>query len=119
MRKMSGVKINSLYICVDDMERAIGFYEELLDMTVTEKSDIYSVFDVGGFRFGLFAYKKMNEKHSFGSNCLPSIAFPDEEKLRQKLKGRLIRFALARIGENLVAEIDDSEGNRIELTAPA
>ena len=69
------MKISSLYICVCNMNRAVGFYEELFDRPVTEKDDVYSVFDVGGFRFGLFAYEKMKEEHSFGSNCLPSISF--------------------------------------------
>ncbi|MBQ1904129.1 MAG: VOC family protein, partial [Ruminococcus sp.] len=38
-------KISSLYICVKDMDRAIAFYERLFDMPVTEKDDIYSVFE--------------------------------------------------------------------------
>ena len=68
-------KISSLYICVRDMQRAIEFYEQLFDMPVTEKDDVYSVFEVGSFRFGLFAYEKKGEPHEFGSNCLPSISF--------------------------------------------
>ena len=115
---MAGITISSLYICVDDMERAISFYEELFDMAVTEKDDIYSVFDVGGFRFGLFAYKKKNEEHSFGSNCLPSISFENIDVLEHKLEGKEICFPLTVIGENHVAEIVDSEGNHIEMTAP-
>ena len=31
------MNLKSLYICVQDMNRAIEFYEELLDQTVTEK----------------------------------------------------------------------------------
>ena len=68
-------KISSLYICVKDMDRAISFYERLFGMPVTEKDEIYSVFEVGSFRFGLFAYEKKGEPHEFGSNCLPSISF--------------------------------------------
>ena len=30
------MNLKSLYICVQDMNRAIEFYEELLDQTVTE-----------------------------------------------------------------------------------
>ena len=52
------MNLKSLYICVQDMNRAIEFYEELLGQTVTEKDDIYSVFDINGFRLGLFAYEK-------------------------------------------------------------
>lgn len=110
--------IGSLYICVKDMERAIHFYEALFEQPVTEKDNVYSVFDVNGFRFGLFAYEKMNENHIFGSNCLPSISFESREVLEHKLCGREICFPLTRIKDNWVAEIVDSEGNHIELTAP-
>ena len=60
--------INSLYLCVNDMDRAIKFYEELFEQEVTEKDELYSVFEVNGFRLGLFAYKLTNEPHIFGSN---------------------------------------------------
>ena len=43
--------IASLYICVNDMERAIHFYEDFFDMPVTEYDETYSVFDIAGFRF--------------------------------------------------------------------
>lgn len=50
--------IKSCYICVKDMDRAVAFYETFFEQPVTEKDDIYSVFDIEGFRFGLFAYEK-------------------------------------------------------------
>ena len=111
-------KIASLYICVRDMDRAVSFYEQLFDMPVTEKDEIYSVFEVGSFRFGLFAYQKKCEPHEFGSNCLPSISFESADLLRQKLSDKRICFELTKIKTNWVAEIIDSEGNHIELTAP-
>ena len=112
------IRINSMYICVKDMNRAIRFYEELFEHPVTERDDVYSVFDVNGFRFGLFAYEKMHEKHCFGSNCLPSISFECREVLEHKLSGKEICFPLTKIRNNLVSEIVDSEGNHIELVAP-
>lgn len=110
--------INSLYICVWDMERAIRFYESFFAQEVTEKDDIYSVFDINGFRFGLFAFEKMKEVHTFGSNCLPSISVANLEILKQKLEGLEVIFPITRIGSNWVSEFKDSEGNHIELTAP-
>ena len=113
-------KINSLYICVKDMERAISFYEKLLDQVVTEKDDIYSVFDISGFRFGLFANEKMNEKHVFGDNCLPSFEVEDIKVAQERLEelNSDIVFPLTKIKNNLVLEFADSEGNHIELTSP-
>jgi hypothetical protein len=70
-------RINSLYVCVKDMQRAIEFYERLFKQNVTERDEIYSVFDINGFRFGLFANLKMNETKVWGNNCLPSFAVND------------------------------------------
>jgi len=112
------MKIDSLYICVKDMNRAVEFYEELFERRVAEKDNIYSVFDIDGFRFGLFAYEMKNEPHTFGTNCLPSVSFDNIGELEKKLSGRELCFPLTRIGSNWVAEITDTEGNRIEMTAP-
>jgi predicted enzyme related to lactoylglutathione lyase len=110
--------IKSLYLCVVDMDRAIAFYEDLLEQTVTVRDDIYSMFDINGFRLGLFAYQKMNERHTFGNNCLPSLEVNSIDVLKNKLSKLKIVFPLTQIGVNWVAEFQDSEGNHIEITTP-
>ena len=109
--------IQSLYLCVKDMERAIHFYENFFEKEVTIKDEIYSVFDINGFRLGLFAYEKMNEKHVFGSNCLPSIDVENLDILKRKIESLEQCFPLTQINDNWVVEFVDSEGNHIELTA--
>lgn len=110
--------IRSLYLCVKDMERAIKFYENFFEMKFTKRDEIYSVFDINGFRLGLFAFEKMNENHKFGSNCLPSIDVESLDILKDKIKTLELCFPLTRIRDNWVVEFIDSEGNHIELTAP-
>jgi predicted enzyme related to lactoylglutathione lyase len=110
-----GISANTL----KDMDRAIKFYEELFEQEVTERDELYSVFEVNGFRLGLFAYKLTNENHEFGSNCIPSFSVDDLKLLDAKLKGKDICFPITRIGNNWVAEFVDPEGNHIEMTAPA
>lgn len=109
-------RINSLYLCVSDMDRAIKFYEDFFEKPVTEKDEIYSVFDIEGFRVGLFDFKRMNENHIFGSNCLPSISVENIDILKSKIANLKICFPLIKIGNNWVAEFVDSEGNHIEIT---
>ena len=87
-------------------------------MKPVKEDNVYSVFDINGFRYGLFAYKEMNEEHSFGSNCLPSIEVDDIIILKEKISHLEICFPLTQIGNNWVCEFVDSEGNHIELTAP-
>lgn len=111
--------IKSLYICVKDMDRAVAFYETFFEQPVTGKDYIYSVFDIEGFRFGLFAYEKKNEKHEFGSNCLPSISVENVDVLNEKVRDKELCCPMTKIGKNWVVEVIDSEGNHIEVTAPA
>lgn len=111
-------RIHSLYLCVKDMNRAIRFYEEFFEQPVSVRDTVYSVFDINGFRLGLFAYREMNEQHTFGSNCLPSIEVETIDVLKSKLINLKIVFPLTQIGANWVAEFEDSEGNPVEITAP-
>lgn len=113
-------KLKSLYVCVKDMKRAIEFYENLLGQKVTEKNDIYNVFDINGFRYGLFANEKMNEAKKWGNNCLPSLEVSNMDLILKKLEElhcKLV-FPLTIIDENQVLEFEDSEGNYIEITCP-
>lgn len=115
---MMNCSIKSMYLCVDNMERAISFYEHFFEKSVLVRDDIYSVFDINDFHLGLFAYQLMGESHIFGSNCLPSIEVDSLEILKTKTKDLQICFPLTQIGENWVIEFVDSEGNHIELTTP-
>lgn len=111
--------IDSLYIIVDDLERAVAFYEDFFEQKILNKSELGGYFDINGFRFHLFAYKKVSESHTYGSNCLPSICFHSLEELNKKISGKEICFPLTKIGKNWVAEFVDSEGNHIEVYTPA
>ena len=108
-------RIDSLYICVEDMNRAVMFYEDFFEQAVSEKGEVSSRFEIDGFRFNLFAYKVVNENHIYGSNCLPSLHFDSLENMKKKLEGKEICFPLTEIGKNWVAEFVDSEGNHIEV----
>ena len=112
-------QLKSLYVCVKDMQRAINFYENLLGQKVTEKNEIYSVFDINGFRYGLFANEKMNEIKKWGNNCLPSLEVNNLNLILKKLDDLhcTIVFPLTIIGKNKVLEFIDSEGNAIEITS--
>lgn len=110
--------LRSLYLCVNDMQRALEFYENFLERPALIQDEIYSVFDIDGFRLGLFAYQKMGEAHCFGSNCLPSLQVESLAVLENKLSGLKVCFPLTQIKNNWVAEFVDSEGNHVELTAP-
>ncbi|MGH4118224.1 VOC family protein [Clostridium sp.] len=109
--------MNSLYICVKDMNRAINFYEELLSQSVEKRDEVFSVFNIGGFRFCLFDNSKVQEKVNWGDNCLPSFEVNDMNELFNRLevlKAEIV-FPVTKINNNLVLEFRDTEGNDIEV----
>lgn len=112
-----GITLNSLYLCVKDMERAIDFYERFLERPVTEKDEIFSIFDVDGFRFCLFDNNKARESVTWGDNCLPSFRIDTLESLLKKIEELQVEivFPLTHIKDNWVLEFKDSEGNDIEV----
>ena len=79
----------------------------------------FTVFSMSAaFGWGWLPTKK-GERHTFGNNCLPSISVENVKILREKLTGGPAVFPVTRIKNNWVAEFQDSEGNHVELTAPA
>src|SRR5471030_2318827 len=104
--------LNSLYICVKDMNRAIDFYEKLLEQSVENRDKVFSIFDIDGFRFCLFNNSKVQEKVNWGDNCLPSFEVNDMNKLIAKLEmlNAKIVFPVTKINNNLVLEFKDTEG---------
>ena len=109
--------LNSLYICVKDMDRAISFYEQFFEQQVDKNHDTFSIFNISGFRFCLFNNSKVNEDVTWGDNCLPSFEVNDMDNLIEKLKvlNAEIVFPLTKINENWVLEFRDSEGIDIEV----
>ena len=111
------ITLNSLYICVKNMNRAIKFYENFFEQPVFKKDKIFSIFNIKGFRFCLFNNSEVKENVIWGDNCLPSFEVNDINKVIEKLKilDREIVFPLTKILNNWVLEFKDTEGNDIEV----
>ena len=45
--------VATVWVPVDDMDRALGFYGDTLDLTVTKRTDDWSEVDAGGLTIGL------------------------------------------------------------------
>jgi predicted enzyme related to lactoylglutathione lyase len=101
------------------MERAIIFYEHFLGQAVTIKDNIFSIFEIDGFRYCLFNNQEVNETVQWGDNCLPSFEVDDIYETYEiivKLNCPIV-FELIQLGDNMVFEFTDSEGNDIEVYA--
>jgi len=109
--------LNSLYICVKDMNRAIDFYERLLERSPEKRDEVFSIFNINGFRFCLFNNSRVQEKVNWGDNCLPSLEVNNMSRLIERLEilNAEIVFPVTKIYDNLVLEFKDTEGNDIEV----
>ncbi|ACL70151.1 VOC family protein [Halothermothrix orenii] len=110
-------KLESAYICVENMERAREFYEWFLNRKGIKQADSLYLFNIDGFRLFLFDHKNEDEDVIYGDNCLLSFEVEDARVLKEKLekRGFKIVFPLKQILDNLVFEFEDTEGNHIEV----
>ncbi len=86
-------KLESAYICIEDMERAVGFYQWFLDRKGINKDDKLYMFDIDGFRLFLFDHAGENEAVSYGDNCLLSFEVDNAEEMEKKLVKRGLLFS--------------------------
>lgn len=109
------VKLNSLYICVNDMQRAIKFYEEFLQLKSNNPES--GLFIVNGIRLCMYDYRKFNDTVSFANSCLPRFEAADMDHVFNKLKELNTQIIMSPTSINgyKVLRFEDSEGNKIEV----
>ena len=105
------------------MERAVNFYENLLDKKVSHREEnTWADFDIGeGCYFGLINPDIINNERKIGNNSIPVFATDNVDDAYQKVKN---------LGTKIVHEIEtlkytnyfyrtflceDTEGNLIEI----
>ena len=110
-------KLESAYITVENIDRALNFYEWFLKRSAAKKGESLYLFDVDGFRLFLFDHNNENEKAKYGDNCLLSFEVDNAEKSKEKIEERNLKiiFPLTEILDNMVFEFEDPEGNHLEV----
>jgi predicted enzyme related to lactoylglutathione lyase len=111
------MKLNSIYVGVRDMRRAADFYQELLGMKISNYSDRFSEFDIGGFSFCLYDSSKDGDEMLFGNNCVPDFQVENigEKYAAVKKAGGTIASEIADIDGMKIFQFRDTEGNVIEF----
>ncbi len=109
--------INSIYVSVEDMTRAINFYKQLFEKEPSEIDERYTVFDLDGFSFGLYAPEMDGVKARFGDNCVPNFQVEDIEKEYERVKQFTseIDSEIQNYGNLKLFQFKDSEGNILEI----
>ena len=110
-------KLESAYLAIENIDRALNFYKWFLERSVTKKGESLYLFDIEGFRLFLFDHNNENEKIKYGDNCLLSFEVDNAEKTKKMVENRGLEiiFPLTEILNNKVFEFKDPEGNHIEV----
>ena len=110
-------QIHAIYVSVEDMDRAVTFYEDIFEIKVSSKEERMSSFDFDNISFLLFDPKMDNETVSRGNNVVPNIEVEDIDKMLELVKSKNceIVMPLEKIGKYLMFQIKDTEGNVVEF----
>lgn len=110
-------QIKAIYVAVQDMDRAVKFYEDIFDVKISSKNERMSSFDFDNITFLLFNPKIDNETISSGNNVVPNIQVEDINKMLELIKSKNceIVMPLEKIEKYHIFQAKDSEGNVIEF----
>jgi predicted enzyme related to lactoylglutathione lyase len=111
--------ISNVWLPVNDLQRALGFYRDTLGLTVRSEQDEWAELDAQGIRIGL----NPRDSESPGGDGGAVIAFqPDGglEEVVSQLEGKGVEFVggIAEFSWGRVAAFQDPDGNSLQLYEP-
>lgn len=110
--------VATVWVPVDDMDRAVAFYRDTLELSVEKQQDQWSEVDANGVRIGLNAHE---ETHTHGGGAV--ISFQPDGDLESEVS-RLREAGVDFTGEisdhpwGRIVPFKDTEGNDLQLYAP-
>lgn len=111
--------VSNVWVPVEDMQRALGFYRDVLGLAVKMESPEWSELDASGVSIGLNA----RETAATGTSGGAVITFQPERGIQaevEALQGKGVEFTggVSSYDWGSVAPFRDSEGNDLQLYAP-
>jgi predicted enzyme related to lactoylglutathione lyase len=115
-----------MYYYVQDMERGVRFYRDVLGLRVTEQSDHWSALEIGGVRVGLHwtggepvpAVPRDPHGAKAGGTLTLRVDDVDREVARLRTAGTKILGEPAHNSWGSLASIEDPDGNVLKLMQP-
>ncbi len=111
------MELASVYVAVQDMERAVAFYRQLFQTDPIQHLDKTSVFQPGAVRFVLLHESVYAFPLHQGNNCVPTFGVTDIEGEHERIK----QLEPPRISDHIVQggpfrlfQFSDTEGNILE-----
>ena len=110
------MKVDAAYITVTDRDRAEAYWKKVFQSEPVMKNETFSFFDIGGFLLGLFDPSNIDEKISYGNNCVLNLHVDDAD-LEAKRIGQFSKIVMppSSVGPYRLFQIEDTEGNIVEF----
>jgi len=110
--------LSSVYVGVEDMERALEFYREVFETEPAQAEERFSTFEFGTADFGLYDAGYDGHEFTFGDNCVPNFEVDDVEATRDRIEGTAaepVHDGILEFGDYRTFQFVDTEGNTIEV----
>ncbi|TQS42636.1 VOC family protein [Cryptosporangium phraense] len=111
--------VASVWVPVDDMDRAVTFYRDVLGLKLTDEQPQWSELDAGGLMIGLNAREGASQ-HADGGAVISFRPDDDIESEVDRLRAAGVNFT-GEISDHewgRIVPFKDSEGNDLQLYAP-
>ncbi|MFC3958558.1 VOC family protein [Halovivax cerinus] len=112
------MELSSVYVGVEDMDRAVDFYRELFDREPEQEEQRFSIFTFGTIDFGLYNAAYDGHEIRFGNNCVPNFEVDDVDDAYERIESiapEMVHETILEIGDYRTFHFVDSEGNEIEV----
>jgi predicted enzyme related to lactoylglutathione lyase len=111
--------VASVWVPVDDMDRARAFYRDTLGLAEKKVTEDWSEFDSNGLMIGLNA-REGTAKHADGGAVITFQPEGGIEAEVEELKGKGVEFSggISDHPWGRIAPFKDSEGNDLQFYAP-
>jgi predicted enzyme related to lactoylglutathione lyase len=110
------MKLKNLYVLVDNTDRAISFYTNVLGFELYRRQDRYTILKLEDIWFGLLNQKFVNATHR-GNNCIPVFEVENLQFEYERLKEAGVVFVtdIVELEDVIFFQLYDTEGNMLEM----
>lgn len=112
------MELSSVYVGVEDMQRALDFYRELFEMEPKQAEERVSRFEFGDGDFGLYNAGHDGYDLDFGNNCVPNFEVDDVEAAYRRVEEiapEMVHDEVLEFGDYRTFHFLDTEGNEVEV----
>ncbi|WP_227353454.1 VOC family protein [Haladaptatus salinisoli] len=112
------MELSSVYVCVEDMARALDFYRALFEAEPAQEVDRFSTFEFDAANFGLYNPEYDDFGFESGTNCIPNFEVDDVDAACHRIETiapEMVHDEILEFGTYRTFRLLDTEGNEIEV----